>query len=316
MPTLVAPDKFKGSFAASEVAAAICAGIGDDAERCPVADGGDGTAAVLVEALGGEWRICPAHDALGEPIEARFALLDDGRDAVVEVAEASGLARLEQRGAALDPLAASSEGTGELIAAAIADGAERVLIACGGSATSDAGLPALARFDPSAAELVCLCDVSDPFLGALNYAPQKGAGDAELERIRERLERIAAELPHDPRRLPFTGAAGGLAGGMWAHGARLVGGARYVLDAIGFDLRLAAADLVITGEGRLDSGSLRGKAVGEVAARAARAGRPCHAIVGRDLLEDAGRERFASVAEASSLEQITAAARRLASGSA
>ena len=311
MNVLVAPNNFKGSFGAAEVTEAICAGLGSgvDADPCPIADGGDGTASVLLTALGGEWRSTDCHDALGRPIEGRFALLEGGARAVVEVAEASGLARLERSGTPLDPLTADSAGTGELIAAAIATGARRVLVGCGGSACTDAGLAALRHFDPGALdELTCLCDVSDSFAGALRYAPQKGAGAADLEALRDRLERIAVELPHDPRRLPFTGAAGGLAGGFWAHGARLVPGARHVLGALSFDERLAAADLVITGEGRLDPTSLSGKAVGEVAARAAAAAVPCHAIVAVDDLPAIGRERFASIEEARTLEAISGAA--------
>ena len=309
MTVLVAPDKFKGTFSAEQAAAAIAAGLGDEAEVCPIADGGDGTAAVLLAALGGGWRTAPCHDALGAPFEGRFALLGDGREAVVDVAEASGIARIERSGRRPLPLEADSAGTGELIAAAIAAGARHVLVACGGSATTDAGTGALRRFDPAELErLTCLCDVSDPFMGALRYAPQKGAGEAELASLGERLERIAGELPHDPRRLPFTGAAGGLAGGFWAHGARLVPGARHVLGAIGFDEKLSRARLVITGEGRLDGTSLSGKGVGEVAARAAAAGIPCHAIVGRDELGEAGRKRFTSVAEVDSRGAMTAAA--------
>ena len=306
MRTLVAPDKFKGTYSAGEVADAICAGLGPDADRCPVADGGDGTAAVLLEASGGRWVEAGAHDALGEPISARFALLGRGEEAVVEVAEASGLARLVGR--ELSPLAASSAGTGELIAAAVNSGARRVLVACGGSASTDGGLGALARFDPAAAEVVCLCDVSDAFAGALRYAPQKGAAPEQLPELEARLEAIAAELPHDPSRLPFTGAAGGLAGGLWAHGARLVPGAHHVLAAIDFELRLAAADAVVTGEGCLDETSFAGKAVGEVASRAAAAGRPCHAIVGIDRLAGSPRGRFATIAEAETTESIAAAA--------
>ncbi len=305
MSILLAPDKFKGTLSAREVAEAMAAGIDADAVQCPIADGGDGTAAVLIGALGGEWRTALAHDALGRPLDGRFALLGDG-SAVVEVAEASGLGRLAA--AELDPLAASSAGTGELIAAAVDAGAGRVLVACGGSATTDAGLGALEHFDPAAAEIVCLCDVADGFEGALRYAPQKGAGEGDLAALRERLAGLRRALPHDPGRLPYAGAAGGLAGGLWAHGARLVPGARFVLDAVGFDGLLSDADAVITGEGALDQTSLGGKAVGEVALRALRAGVPCHAIVGRDDLEGSGRGRFASIVVAGDLGAITAAA--------
>jgi glycerate kinase len=122
---------------------------------------------------------------------------------------------------------------------------------------------------------------------------------------------MSAELPHDPSRLPFTGAAGGLSGGLWAHGARLVPGARHVLAAIGFDDRLRGASLLVTGEGRLDDTSLRGKAVGEVARRATAADVPCHAIVGVDALAGTGRELFASVQEAGDPAAIERAARRI-----
>jgi glycerate kinase len=308
MTILLAPDKFKGTFTAAEVAESMAQGIvaeGGEPDLCPVADGGDGTASVLLASLGGRWRAAACHDALGRPVEGRWAHLDDGA-AVVEVAEASGLGRLPA--GELDPLGASSAGTGELIAAAIAAGVSRVLVACGGSATTDAGLGALARFDPAAAEIVCLCDVGDSFEGALRYAPQKGAGEEELRELAGRLAELRGELPHDPGRLPYTGAAGGLAGGFWAHGARLVPGAKYVLDTVGFDARLAGAAAVLTGEGAIDATSLAGKAVGEVALRAGRAGVPCHAIVGRDDLEGVGRGRFSSIAEAGSREGIAAAA--------
>ncbi len=307
MTILLAPDKFKGTLSAAEVAAAMqrgAAATGAEADPCPVADGGDGTAAVLLGTLGGEWRTADAHDALGRPIEARWALLADGV-AVVEVAEASGLGRLAAD--ELDPIAASSAGTGELVAAALAAGAERVLLACGGSATTDAGLGALAHFDPAAANVVCLCDVGDGFEGALRYAPQKGAGAQQLDQLATRLQRLRTELPHDPGRLPYTGAAGGLAGGLWAHGARLVPGSKFVLEAIGFDRRLAEATAVITGEGAIDATSLAGKAVGEVALRAWRAGVPCHVIAGRDELEGPGRDRFASVSTAGTEAAIEAA---------
>lgn len=307
MTVLIAPDKFKGTLTADEVAAAMARGLseGGDARLCPIADGGDGTAAVLLSALGGEWIGAAAHDPLGEPLEARFALLADGATAVVDVAEASGLRTLAGRPPR--PLEATSAGTGELIAAAIDSGSRRVLVACGGSATTEGGAGALARFDPTAAEIVCLCDVSDAFLGALRYAPQKGAGPDELTELEARLERLRTELPHDPGRLPYTGAAGGLAGGLWAHGARLVPGARHVLGAVGFDGLLAEASAVLTGEGRLDATSLSGKAVGEVALRCRAANVPCHAIVGADQL-DRKRERFASIREAGDPEAIAAAA--------
>lgn len=310
MTVLIAPDKFKGTLTAAEVGAAIAAGLreaGIGHHLCPLADGGDGTADVLLGAIGGSWIECPSEDALGRPIEARWAKLDDERgSAVVEVAEASGLARIA--GEPLRPLQASSAGTGVLIAAALEAGCERVLLACGGSATTDAGLGALEHFDPAAAEIVCLCDTGVPFMGALRYAPQKGAGQAELSQLEDRLERIAAELPNDPRKLPWTGAAGGLSGGLWAHGARLVSGSQFVLDAVGFGESLTNASACITGEGRLDATSFTGKAVGEVSLRCLRAGVECHAIVGGVERGDARLDRFASITEVGDRSSIAAAA--------
>ena len=314
MTALIAPDKFKGTLSAAAVADAIAAGIGGDVDRCPIADGGEGTAEVLVGALGGEWRGARASDPLGRPVDCRFALIERGATAVVEVAEASGLWRIDP--GELDPAGASSHGTGELIAAARDAGAERILIACGGSATTDGGVGALEAFDPGAVEMTCLCDTDAAFISAARlYSPQKGAGPTVVSELEERLRRIAIELPHDPSRLPYTGAAGGLAGGLWAHGARLVSGARHVLAALDFDRRLAAAELLVTGEGRLDATSLRGKAVGEVAARARRAGVPCHVIVGSDALaEDERKDRFQSVSEAATPELIRRAALALRGG--
>lgn len=316
---LIAPDKFKGTFSAHEAAGAMADGVraaapGARVVTRPLADGGDGTAAVLVAALGGEWHATRAADALGRPVAARFALLAGGETAVVEVAEASGLARLDPT--ELDPLAASSAGTGELVAAAIEAGARRVLVACGGSASTDGGLGALGRFDPATAEIICLCDVADPFAGALRYAPQKGAGADDLEKLERRLERIRGALPHDPSRLPYTGAAGGLSGGLWAHGARLVPGARWILERVGFDRVVGDVDFVLTGEGRLDPTSARGKVVGEVARRSARARVRCAAIVGRDRLpaEAPLRRLLERVAEASTLDRVAQAAGEIALG--
>jgi glycerate 2-kinase len=310
MKALLAPDKFKGTLTAAEVAAALARGFPGPSDPCPVADGGEGTAAALLTALEGEWVAAAAHDALGRPIDARWARLADGR-AVVEVAEASGLWRLDP--GELDPIAADSTGTGELIAAAINAGSEEVLVACGGSATTDAGAGALRRFDPAAVRITCLCDVAAPFLGALDFAPQKGAAPEQLAELRERLQRAAEDLPAVGLRLPFTGAAGGLAGGLWARGARLVAGAPFVLGAVGFDERLAAADLCITGEGRLDATTLSGKVVAEIARRCRRARVPCHATVGVDALgEGAAPLGLTSVAEAGEPGELEAAATAIA----
>jgi glycerate kinase len=304
---LVAPDSFKGTFAAAAVAEAIAEGIeaaGGGAERCPVADGGEGTMAVLLEAIGGEQRSAHVHDPLRRPIEANFGLLADGETAIVEMAQASGLPLLAP--AERDPERADTFGTGELIVAAIAAGAKRVLVAAGGSATTDGGRGAIEALRQSeAAAIEVLCDVRTPFEDAARvFAPQKGASPEAVERLAARLHALAAELPRDPRGVPMTGAAGGLAGGLWAYGASLHPGAEFVLDALDFGARLARADAVISGEGRFDSQSLEGKIVGAIASRCAAAGEPLHLIVGQNAFEDRPPTAVSSLRVASSLEEI------------
>lgn len=318
LPALVAPDSFKGTFSATEVAAAIAAGLraaGRDVRELPVADGGEGTMAVLVAALGGDVRTITASDPLGRPVEASFALLPDGA-AVVEMAQASGLGLVEE--ADRDAWAASTRGTGELIAAAVAAGAERVIVTVGGSATTDGGAGALEALDEAGiegVELDVLCDVRVPFEAAPSmFGPQKGAGPELVKRLERRLDELAQKLPRDPRGEPMTGAAGGLSGGLWAgRGARLVPGAPYVLDAIGFDEEMRAAAFVVTGEGALDEQTLQGKIVGEVATRCRQGGVTCHAIVGRNKLDPFGERiiDLASVTEATTLEELEAAGRAL-----
>jgi glycerate kinase len=314
---LVAPDSFKGTFGAAEVADAIAAGVeagGGETDRCPVADGGEGTMAVLLGALGGERRSARVHDPLRRPIEAEYALLDDGETAIVEMAQASGLSLVatEER----DAERADTFGTGELIAAAVAAGAKRVLVAVGGSATTDGGRGALEALRQSNAEVQVgvevLCDVRTAFEDAARvFAPQKGADPVAVERLTKRLDEFAAELPRDPRGVPMTGCAGGLSGGLWAYGASLRPGAEFVLDALDFDTRLARADAVISGEGRFDSQSLEGKIVGAIAERCAAAGKPLHLIVGQDAAASGSSGAVASISEASSLEKIRQAAGHL-----
>lgn len=323
---LVAPDSFKGTFDAATVAEAIASGIeaaGGAADRCPVADGGEGTMAVLLGALGGERRSARVHDPLRRPIKASFGLLGGGGTAIVETAQASGLPLLapEER----DPERADTFGTGELIAAAVAAGARRVLVAVGGSATTDGGRSAIEALRQSdAAFVLCgpgevqrtnadvkidvLCDVQTPFEDAATvFAPQKGASPEAVERLTAKLNAYAAELPRDPRGRPMSGSAGGLSGGLWAHGATLHPGADFVLDALDFDTRLARADACVSGEGRFDSQSLEGKIVGTVATRCAAAGKPLHLVVGQDGLHDDPPAAIYSVVAASTLEEIQAA---------
>ncbi|HZB06580.1 MAG TPA: glycerate kinase, partial [Thermoleophilaceae bacterium] len=292
LPVLVAPDSFKGTLSAREVAAAIAEGLreaGREARELPVADGGEGTMDVLVSALGGEVRTVSASDPLGRPVEAAFALLPDG-SAVVEIAQASGLGLVadDER----DAWEASTRGTGELIAAAADAGAARIVVTVGGSATTDGGAGALAALSEAGLgasalpDIEVVCDVRVPFEDAPRiFAPQKGADPALVKRLEERLDELAATFPRDPRGEPMTGCAGGLSGGLWAGlGAKLVPGAAYVLNAIGFDELMRESAFVVTGEGSLDEQTLQGKIVGELATRCRQGGITCHAIVGRNQL--------------------------------
>jgi glycerate 2-kinase len=319
---LVAPDSFKGTFSAVEVADAIGRGIeraGLDVDRCPVADGGEGTVEVVLASLGGRLVDAPAHDPLGRDMLASFALLGgDGERALVETAAASGLALLSAD--ELDPWNASTFGTGELIVAAVAAGAREVMVAVGGSATVDGGRGALEaiaeRGGIGAAQIVVLSDVETPWeLCAEIYGPQKGADPATVRRLAARLEAYASELPRDPRGVPMTGGAGGLSGGLWAGAAaELRAGAPYVLDVIGFDARVRAASAVVVGEGRLDRQSVMGKIVGEIAGRADAAGVPLHAIVGQAQIDLATTAQvdLRSVTEATTLAELESAGERLA----
>ncbi|MBV9000494.1 MAG: glycerate kinase [Solirubrobacterales bacterium] len=316
---LVAPDSFKGTLSAAQVAAAIGRGLeaaGREVDLCPVADGGEGTREALVDALGGTLFDATVSDPLGRPVEAVYAV--GGRLGIVETAAASGLVLVEEGDR--DPIAASTFGTGELIMAAIEGGAEVVYLGVGGSATTDGGAGAIRAIRECGglhgARIVVLCDVRTPFEHAARvFAPQKGADAGQVKRLTRRLNEQTRRLPRDPRGVPMTGAAGGLSGGLWAEfGAELVPGAQFILDAIDFDRRMRAARAVVTGEGKLDQQSLAGKAVSEISTRARQAGVPCHAIVGRRELDSFGVRvlDLQAVFEAGTPQEIRAAARRLA----
>ena len=319
LPVLVAPDSFKGSFSAREVADHVSAGLeqrGRDAVRLPVADGGDGTLDVLLAALGGERISARVSDPLGRPVDAEIGLLDDGRIAVVEAARASGLALVGER--ERDAWAASTRGTGELIVAAVDAGARKVIVGAGGTATTDGGAGAVAALRDAGARppIRVACDVRTPWERAARvFGPQKGADPDTVRRLERRLARLARAAPRDPRGVPLTGCGGGLSGGLWAHfGARLEPGAALVLDMVGFDERMRAARFVVTGEGRIDAQTLAGKAVGEVATRSRQGGVACHAVVGSENL-DRFRERLldlASVIEAPTDAALVEAGRVLA----
>jgi glycerate kinase len=272
---------------------------------------------VLLTALGGDTAAAPVHDPLGREIEAAFALIEGGGTAIVEMARASGLALLARN--ELDAEAASTQGTGELVLAAVEAGAQVVLVACGGSATTDGGVGAIEAIEDGGglrgARIVCLCDVRVPFERAAEvFGPQKGADPATVKRLTKRLNEIAQKLPRDPRGEPMTGCAGGLSGGLWAqYGAALEPGAAFVLRALDFDTRMRAARAVIVGEGRIDEQTMQGKIAGEIATRARQAGVPCFAIVGSSELEAFGARMLdlQRVIEATDLDAIAAAAASL-----
>ncbi|HEX7277427.1 MAG TPA: glycerate kinase, partial [Acidimicrobiales bacterium] len=228
---VAAPDKFRGTASAAQVAAAVAGAAeraGWSCDQVPVADGGEGT----LEALGGVARHTTVHGPLGEQVRAEWRMRGDGT-AVVEMARASGIALLggpEHN----DPLRASTRGTGELMAAALDAGATRVIVGVGGSATTDGGLAALTAINPTrrlrgSVEVVVACDVTTRFVDAAEvFAPQKGATEAQVALLRRRLERLAEvyirDYGVDVRHLAGSGAAGGLAGGLAAAGAVLVPG--------------------------------------------------------------------------------------------
>jgi len=321
---LIAPDSFKGTFTAPQVAQAIARGLrsqGRTVDLCPVADGGEGTLAVLHAALGGELLPTTVSDPLGRPIEASFALVPRSRGyplAIVEAAAASGLTLVAE--SARDPIRASTRGTGELIVAAVQAGAGTVYLGVGGSASTDGGAGALEVIRQAGglgqARLVVLCDVRTRFEDAARvFGPQKGADADQVRRLGRRLGRLARGFARDPRGVEMTGAAGGLAGGLWAElGAELVPGAGRVLDLLEFDPRMRRCRAVVGGEGQLDRQSLAGKALSEVATRARQSGVPCHAVVGRDELDAFGHRilDLQAVLQASTLAEIEAAGARLA----
>jgi glycerate kinase len=320
-PVLVAPDSFKGTLRAAEVAGAIGRGLERAGlmppDLCPLADGGEGTMEALLLALGGETVAAAVHDPLGRPLRAPFGLVEDGGTAVLEMASASGLGLVAE--AERDAWAASTYGTGELICAAVDAGAAVVLVGVGGSATTDGGAGALEAIEEhgglGGARIVVLCDVRTPFERApAVFGPQKGADPAMVARLEQRLDELAARLPRDPRGVPMTGAAGGLSGGLWAaHGALLEAGAPWILDALGFDARMRAARAVVTGEGKLDEQTLQGKLVGEIGTRARQSGVPLHAIVGTDALDPFGKRiiDLQVVQTATNLAEIEAAGETL-----
>lgn len=344
MRVLVAPDKFRGTLTAAQAARAIATGWrrarpGDIVEEVPMADGGEGTLDALVDALGGERRAARVTGPLGDPVDAGYGWIPGSGEgaAVVEMALASGLALVSE--ARRDPLRATTRGTGELVLAACEDGARRVIVCIGGSATNDGGagmaqalgvrlldgggtdlgpggavLLDLARVDASGlsravqgAEFVVACDVDNPLAGpegaSAVYGPQKGASPDDVAVLDRALAHYAAvlhrDLGIDVRDVPGAGAAGGLGGGMVAFlGARLRPGVEVVMEAVGLADRLRRADLAITGEGKFDQQSLRGKVPAGVIGAAREAGVPVAVLCGQaevapqDLAVTSLAERF------------------------
>jgi glycerate kinase len=309
---VIAPDSFKGSLTSVEVATALADGWrsarpDDEVLLAPLGDGGEGTLVAIAAAGGWEWRTAEATDPIGRPVTARWLRSADGGRAVVELAEASGLSRLSA--SERDPIGATTRGTGEVIAAVLDEGITSITLGIGGSATSDGGAGVLRALgatidathvdlgglDPrlAAVDLRIACDVSNPLLGprgaAATYGPQKGATpedvavlDASLARYADRL---AAESGRDERETAGAGAAGGTAFGLLSvadrfQSMRLVPGVEVVMAETGLREKLAGADLVITGEGRIDSQTAYGKTALGVAQLALAAGVACIAVGG------------------------------------
>lgn len=285
MSVLCCPDKFRGSLTAPEAAAAMCRGVeraGHEARALPLADGGEGTLLAILGSRGGSLHSTRVTGPDGATVDAEWAALEDGT-AVVEMARASGLGLVARN----DPLTATTFGTGELIAAAIAHGCRRVIVGVGGSATTDGGLGALDALGWSlhGVDVEVARDVTTTFLDApAVFGPQKGASPADIAVLERRLEELARRFEETQGTnivaLPGSGAAGGLAGGLAAIGARLVDGFDVVAGAVGFADALEAGSAVLTGEGRVDASTLSGKVVARVVAEAQARGIPVAVIAG------------------------------------
>jgi glycerate kinase len=282
---LAAADKFKGTASAAQICAAIghaCWALNIDCTEIPMADGGEGT----LDVLGGPNRTTLVTGPLGQPVEAAWRL--HRGVAVIEMARASGLT-LAGGPAKNDPLNATTQGVGELIDTALNAGARKIIVCLGGSATTDGGLGALKAIGTPArllaVEFLVACDVDTLFTDAAKvFAPQKGATPAQVGMLTGRLEQLAQRYERDyginVARMPGSGAAGGLAGGLAALGAKLIPGFDIVAEENGFDEAVKEHDIVITGEGLLDDTSFDGKVVGSVFDYAQDAKKRTLAIVG------------------------------------
>lgn len=320
MRLLVAMDKFKGSLTAAAAGAAVCRGLqrvfpDDEIDVCPIADGGEGTADAVVAALGGRRVDLLAHDAHGREIRTHYGLVERGGccEAVMEMSATSGLVQVNDL--PLNPAAASSYGTGEMIRDALFRKVGRIIIGIGGSATNDGGmgmalalghrfldahgmpvetLPrefervrSIARSPLALCEMLVACDVRNPLLGDQGatrvYGPQKGVRDVAFfeTRMKKLAEIVARDFGVDYRDIPGAGAAGGLGFGLMSFcGARLVSGFDLVASLIGLAERVALADIVITGEGKIDRQTLNGKGPAGVARMARTTGKKVVALAG------------------------------------
>ena len=269
MKTLLALDSFKGSLTAPEAVDAAASALAErDVLRLPLSDGGEGFSECLAGCLGGVFRTVPVHDPLGRPIQARYALLEGGRIAVIETAAASGLTLLKPE--ELNPLTASSIGTGELMQDAVEQGVEEIWIGLGGTAVMDCGTGLLKALSPlpDRVQIHAFYDVDVPLTGPSGapavFGPQKGAdaqGVVELERrFRRQAEAWKKDFGIDPDQVPGAGAAGGIGAALAiCLGARMHAGIDAVLEAVRFRERLAECGLVVTGEGKADRQTLTGK---------------------------------------------------------
>lgn len=284
MKLIAAPDKFKGTMTASEAAEAIAKAARTcswEVVKVPLSDGGDG----FLDVFGGANRESTVTGALGDSVVAPWSLRSG--TAVIESAAVCGLV-----GAGgpegNDPVGATTSGVGELIAEAVSQGATRVMIGLGGSATTDGGLGAVQAcvgVDLSGVEIIGSCDVSTLFEdAAVVFAPQKGATASEIPALTARLgaiaERYRSEYGLDVSKIAGSGAAGGLGGGLLALGGQLVPGFEIVSGEVGLEAKIADADLIITGEGQLDDESFNGKVVGGLLEAAERHGVPVVVIAG------------------------------------
>jgi glycerate 2-kinase len=294
MRVLACADKFRGTATAREIGDAVRAAVEARGGSClvqPMADGGEGT----LEAFGGPNRMTTVTGPLGAPVDAEWRSSDGA--AVIEMARASGLS-LAGGAEGNDPMGATTAGTGELIAAAAEAGARRILVGAGGSATTDGGLGALRAMAPLArfrgVTIDVACDVRTRFVDAAEvFGPQKGASPAQVELLGRRLRRLgqvyADEHGVDVTDLERSGAAGGLAGALAVVGATLADGFGLIAEAVDLYDRIEEVDLVVTGEGRLDSTSFAGKVVGGVVDLAEAAGVPVLVVVGRADADVAAR---------------------------